>query len=118
MTAGLVADAGRVVDVEDRLAVRAEPDTLMVAGQEGAGPEAVVEGLVAGIAGAARYQDDEGRQVAVRAAQAVSHPGAEAGPACNLRSGLTKGHGRVVIDGLRGHRLDQAQLIDHPAGVW
>ena len=55
--------------------------------------------------------------VAVLAAQAVGQPGAHARPARQLGAGLEEGDGRVVVDRLGVHRLDEAQIVGHAGGV-
>ena len=103
-------DAGRIGEIQDRVADRSELHALVRGRQEAAAPEPVVQRLVVGVAGALRDHDDEGRQVVVLAPQAVGHPGADAGPTGQLGPGLEERHGRVVIDRLGVHRLDEAEL--------
>ncbi len=110
-------EPGGVGEVEHRVADRAELDPLVRGRQEAAAPEPVVERLVVGVAGALRDHDHEGRQVLVLAPQAVRRPGADAGPARELGAGLEEGDGRVVVDRLGVHRLDEAELVGHPRGV-
>ena len=57
-----------------------------------------------------------GRSSASRS-QAVAEPGPQRRPAGLLRAGLDERDGRVVIDRLGVHRADDADVIDHAAGM-
>src|SRR5205823_7895948 len=93
--------------IEHRVAARAEQDAVVRGGQEGAAPvgRAAAWALLAGA------EDDEAWQVARLAAQAVSRPGAEAGPAELLRSGVHEYLGGRVIEGVGRHRLDNGDVV-------
>src|SRR4029453_14219474 len=67
--------AVRVVREENRLSLRSELDALMDSGKESAAPAALAAVRVV----LPRDQDDEGRQILVVAAQAVTEPRADAG---------------------------------------
>ena len=107
--------ARRIGEVEHRIAAPSGIDSLILRRQEAAAPQPIVERLVVRIARALRDHGDEGRQVAVLAAQPVGEPRADAGPAGELRARLKKSDGRVVIDRLGVHRLDKAQVIREAA---
>src|SRR5690606_34139187 len=47
----------------------------------------------------------------VLAPQTITHPGADAGAAGDLKPSLHKGDRRIVIDGCRMHRTDDTQLV-------
>ena len=98
--------------VKDRVAAAAQLDALVAGGQKAAAPEAVEQALVGIGAGAVRDHHDERRQVVGLGAQAVAEPGAERRPARLLRAGLDERDGRVVIDRLGVHRVDDADVID------
>src|SRR6185369_8886501 len=68
-------DSGRVVEVEDGVADRAQLDSLMHGRQESAAPEPPKERLIVAVAGSLRDQNDIGGQISVFAAQAVGEPG-------------------------------------------
>ena len=76
--------AGRVGQVEHRLLAATELHALILGRQEAAAPEPVIQGLVGRVARTARHQDDKGRQILVRAAEPVGHPGPHARPAGKL----------------------------------
>ena len=86
-------DAGRVGEVQDRVAAAAERHALVDGRQEAAAPVRVA----AAGALAAGAEDDEAGQVLRLAAQAVGHPRAHARPAellasrCSSRSGRARG---------------------------
>ena len=60
-----------------------------------------------------RDHDHEGRQILVQAAEAVAHPGAEAGLARDLVAGLDVGNRRLMVDRLGVHRADDAHVVGH-----
>ena len=106
----------RVREVEHRVADRAELHALVLGRQEAAAPEPVVRAAGRRLP-ALRDQHDERRQVLVLAAQAVAEPGADARPAGELGAGLEEGDGRVVVDRLGVHRLDEAEVVGDLRGV-
>ncbi len=109
-------DARGVRQVEDRVALGAKLDALVAAGQEAATPLPRGDRLVLPALSEGR-EDDEAGQVVGLAAQSVGDPGAHAGPAGDLRTGVHEHVGRVVVDRLGGHRSDQADLVDHRPDV-
>ena len=115
--AQLARHAGRIRQVKDRLPFAPETDALILRRQEAAAPVVVVEELAARLALVRRGHHHEGRQVAGHAAQAVSGPGAHARPAGNLAAGHEEGNPGGVVDGLRVHRPDQAEVVGHRADV-
>ena len=74
-------DAVGVGEKEDRIADGAELDALILRRQKPTAPQAIIERLIGEIARALRDHDDEGRQIAILAAQAVGKPGPHARPA-------------------------------------
>src|SRR5262249_35794918 len=62
-------------------------------------------------------QDYEAGQVVALAAQAVGHPGAEAGPAGKRRARVHHHVRWVVVDLVRVHRPDDADVVCNAAGV-
>ena len=111
----LAGDAVGIAQVEHRVAAGAEAAALVLARQEAASPEACAQCLH--VAGALRDHHHEGRQVGVHAAEAVAHPAAEAGAAGLLGAGLEEGDAGLVVDGLRVHRMHEAEVLRHAAGV-
>ena len=101
--------------MEHRVAPGAEAAALVLARQEAASPEACAQCLH--VAGALRDHHHEGRQVGVHAAEAVAHPAAEARAAGLLGAGLEEGDARLVVDGLRVHRVHEAEVLRDTAGV-
>ena len=59
-----------------------------------------------------RTQRNEPRHVFVLRAQAVKHPGAQAGPGHPQRAGVQKNRRQVVRRNVGGHRADDGQLVD------
>ncbi len=111
-------DAGRIGQVQDRVArAGAEADPLVLAGQEAGAPQAREDGLIGAVAAALRDHDHEGRQVLVFGAQSVAEPGAEARPARLLAASLDVGDGRIVIDRLGVHGIDDGNVIGDAPGM-
>ena len=107
--APLVArNAGRIGQIQDRVADRAELDPLVARRQEARAPEPVVQRLAPG---ALRDHHDEAGQVAGLAAETVAQPRAHAGTARDLRPGLQKRHGGIVVDGIGVHRAHDANVV-------
>jgi hypothetical protein len=96
---------------EYRIADGAELDALILRGQETAAPQAIVERLIGGIAGALRDHDDEGGQIAILAAETIGEPRPHARPARELSARLKEGDRGIVVDRLGVHRLDEAQPV-------
>ena len=105
-------DAGGVRQIQHRIAGAAKRRAAVHRRQEAA---AVVAGAAAGSLGAGQH--DEARQVGRFAPQPVQRPRAEAGPAELLRAGIHHDLRGGVIDGLRLHRADQAQVVGDLRGV-
>ena len=104
----LGVDAGRVGEVEDRVALAAERDALVDGGQEAAAPV----GGAAARSPSAGAEDDEAGQVLRLAAQAVGRPGAQARPAELLRAGVHEDLRRRVVERVGDHRLDDRDVVD------
>ena len=105
--AGLAVDAGRIGEVQDRIAGRAEQHAVVGGGQKAAAPvgRAAAWALLAGA------EDDEARQVARLTPQAVGRPGAEARSAELLRAGVHENLRRRVVKRVGRHRLDNGDVI-------
>lgn len=100
----------RIGEVEDGLAATTEGDPLESTWEETAAPESREQAL-AGTGFGDGNHDHEGGQVGVEGAEAVIHPGTEAGSTGLLASGLEEGDGWIVIDGLGVHRADEAEVV-------
>ena len=88
LAADVGGHAGRVVDVQDRVAAGAERHAGVLAGQVARRPEPGGDRLHLLGVGRLGDQHDERRQVLVQRAEAVGGPRAEAGPAGDLVAGL------------------------------
>ena len=110
----LGVDALRVAQIEDGVFTRAEANSLMLRRQKTAAPIAAQQRLARFVFG---DQHDKRRQVLAGVAQAVMQPGADRGPAGQLRAGLEKRDGRAVVDRLGEHRADDAQVVGDLCGV-
>ena len=88
----------------------------MGAGQEAAAPETSEQAL-SGAFLIRRDEHDERRKVIVHAAEAVVGPSAHARTAGQLAAGLEERDRRIVIDSLRVHRADHADVIGDAADV-
>ena len=104
LAAQRAAEAARVFEEQDRVFARTEANALMHGRQKARAPQPVVERLVP----FAGQHGDESRQVFIFAAQAVTHPRADARPAGDLKTSLKEGNGRIVIDGRCVERLHEA----------
>ena len=103
-------DAGRVVKVKDRIPLGAQLDALMFGGEEAAAPLTRGDGLGrTTLAGG--DQHDEAWQVLGFGAESVGDPGAHARPARDLRAGVHEHVRGVVIDRVRRHRADDADVV-------
>ena len=102
-----------VADVFDQLVhvfvLAVDERPLVDAGEKGRLP---VLRLVERIA--VRAHGDEAGQVAVLGAEAVGHPGAEAGPAQPGGAGVHEHDAAVVRDVVGVHRADDADIVDTP----
>ena len=109
--AGGFIDAGRVGQIQHRIAAGAETHSLMIGRQKPATPQSREQRLVYIQRIGLRDEHHERRQILVFAAQAVTHPGAHTGSSGLLRAGLDKGDGGVVIDRVRVHRPYEADVV-------
>ena len=100
--------AARIVEEEHGRRAAPKPAALMFARQKRAAPEPRRQRLH--VAEALRDEDDEGRQVLVGGTEPVARPCAEGGPTRLLIAGLDERDGGLVIDGVRVHRPDDAEL--------
>ena len=105
----------RVAQVQHGITTRTQTTSLMLARQKSAAPEARAQRLH--VADALGDHHDKTRQIRVHAAQPVAHPRTETRSSWLLTSGLEEGDARLVIDRLRVHRVDEAQLFGHAARV-
>ena len=111
------AETRRIGQVKHRIAAATECDPLMVRGQKTGTPEAGIKRIGGAGGAAARKQHHKGGQARVLTAQAVAGPGSKTGAARLLVTGLQQGDGRIVVDCLRVHGTDEAQLIHDAGGV-
>ena len=104
---------GRVLDIQDGFTLRSALYALVHGRQEATAPHAL-SGIRIVAAGS---QYDEARQVAVLRPETIGDPGSHAGPA---QSGCTAMHQqlcRTVIELVRIHRLQDADLIGYTLKV-
>ena len=109
--ANFARDAFGVLQVEDALALIAELHPLEFGRQEAGAPEAVIERLVVRSAAAEGRHHHVGREVGILAAEAVGGPSADAGATGQLASRLHERDRRVMVDGFRVHRADDAPFV-------
>ena len=109
LTLRALADAIGIADVMHRVALRLELDALKLARQQSARPLPRGDRLRAGLA--LRREDDEARQTVRLRAQTIEEPRAHARPALDDGPGVHESVRRVVIDLLRLHRADDAQVV-------
>ena len=83
--------------------------------KKAAAPQPVIQRLVARCT--ERNHDDESGQVLVLAAQTVSDPRTQTRTSCQLKTGERKRDGGIVIDLLRVHGLDEAEIVRNLRGV-
>ena len=107
----LPVDAPGIAQVEDRVALAAKENPLVVRGHEARTPEAAEEALLG--EAAARVHDHVARQVLVHGAKTVAQPGAAARAPGYLAAGLDVGDGRVVVDHLGEGAVYDAELLCH-----
>ena len=113
---GLARDAGRVVEVEDGVSFGTELHALVLGGEEAAAPLARGDGLRrASLAGG--DEDDEAGEVFGFGAESIGDPGAHARPPRDLRAGVHEHVRGVVVDGIRRHRADDADVVGHGTDV-
>ena len=111
--ADIARHAGRIVDVQDRIAGRAEAHARVLAGQKPARPEPRRNRLhLLGVRAAGDHHHER-RQVVVERAQAVRAPRAEARPARHLVAGLHERDRRLVVDRLGVHAADEHEVVGH-----
>ena len=106
-------DAFGVGKIEHGLAGAAEGHALVHGGQKAAPPAGIA---AAGSLGT-RAEDHEGRQVPGLAAQTVSSPGSQAGPAKLLGSGVHQDLAGGVVEGVGGHGFHNGNVIGDTAKV-
>ena len=106
----VAGDAGRVAQVQHRVAAAAQGDALEPAGQKPRRPLPRRDGLVLPAAAQGGEHHETG-QILGFAAQAVHDPGAHRGPPGDLRTGVDEHVRRIVIDGFRGHGPHEADFV-------
>ena len=99
--------AGRIGEIQNRIAAAAERHTLIHGGQKAATPT----GIAAARPFAAGAEHDERRQVLRFAAQAIGDPRAHAGPAELLRAGVHQDLAGSMIESVGHHRFDDGNVI-------
>ncbi len=102
---------GRIREIQHRIAAAAQLDALIPRRQEARSPEAIRQRLPAVARAVLRHHHDKAGQILVLAAQTVRHPRAQARPARELEAGLRERDRGIVIDLLRVHRLDEAEVV-------
>ncbi len=111
------AQALRVAQVKDRIALRAELDPLVFGRDKAASPVIVVEQLATGILAVTGKHDHEAGQVVVGGAESVGRPRTHAGPTGQLVAGEEKGHTGRVVDRLGVHRPDEGDPVRNRTGM-
>ena len=106
-------NAGGVGEVKDGVAGTADGDALVIGGENAGAPEAGVDGLARFATGPGRGHDKVVGEGAIHRFEGIREPRAEGGAARDLRSGLDRGHGGVVVDVLGVDRFDEAEVIGH-----
>ena len=112
----LAREAFGVAQIKHGFSSTAELDALVSAGQEAAAPEARKQALTRAFL-IRRDEHDERREVIVHAAEAVVGPSAHARTARQLAAGLEERNRGVVVDGVRVHRPDHADVIGDSTDV-
>ena len=102
-------DAGRAVQVEHRVALRAHRDALELAGEKPAVP--LPHGNRLRAAALRGSQHHEAGQILALAAEAVEHPRTHRGPSLYHRARVHQRVRRVVVDGVRLHRADDREFV-------
>ena len=101
--------AVRIPNVVHRVTARLKLNALESARQHAAAPLARRDRLLSRLAGGCEH--DETRQILRLRAEAIGQPRAHAGPALDDGASIHERVGRVVVDLLRLHRPDHAELI-------
>jgi hypothetical protein len=111
--AAFTIEARRILQVEHRLARRAQLDALVHRRQEAGAPQR----LAGARQRAAAQHGDERRQIAVRTAEPVRHPRAERRPPRPRRAGEQQVLGRCVVELVRDHRPHERDVAELLRGV-
>ena len=106
-----------IVEIEHRVAARAETDALVIGRQKARSPQPREQRLIGIQRLRLREHHDERRQIMVLAAQPVADPGAHARTAGLLAAALDERDRRIVIDRVRIHRLDDGNVVHDLGGV-
>ena len=104
----LCRDPVRILEVEHRRFLRAKLDALMHRGQKTAPPTGLPTVRIA----LARQQNDEAREIFVRASEAVGQPRSHAGAANDLMTGVHEDLRRGMVELGRVHRLHHRDVVD------
>ena len=109
-------DAVGVGEIEDRIPRATHRDTGEARGEEAARPhprEQRLRGIDVGL----RRKHDESREIVVLTPQAVGEPAPQAPLPRHFAAGHHVGAGRIVVDGVGEHALDERQVVDDPCRV-
>ena len=112
----ITADPGRVAQIKHGVAFAAKLHPLILARQKATRPLPGGDRLVLTTA-AQGGQHHKAGQVGRLAAEAVGDPGPHARPASNLAASVHEHVGGVMVDGVSGHRPDQADVAEHRADL-
>ena len=107
--------AHAVAQVQHRVLPLAELHALVDGVEESVRPEFRIDTL--SVPDSAGQEDGEGRKILVFIAQSVAEPGTHARAIPLLRTRLKKGERRVVVDRLRVHGTNDADIISDACGV-
>ena len=107
--------AGGVVQIQNRVALAAQQNALMLRRHEARAPQSAKQTLLRVLR--PRVHHHVVRQIFVHAAEAVAEPRAEARPTGDLAAGLDVRNRRVMINRLGKRRVHHAQILGHRRGV-
>ncbi len=102
--------AGRIIQVQHRIAFAAKLDSLMIAWQERRAPQSRVSGLRLGICVLVQQHYERGKVFADRT-KPIARPGADRRATGLLVTGLEERDRRIVIDRFGVHRIDDANVV-------
>ena len=110
----LAADTLGIAEIQDGISGRSKQDALMPRRQEPAAPQVSSQRLAAFVL---CDQHNKRRQIGVVLSQAVAQPRSHARTSGDLSPRLQKRDARPVIDRLRVHRIDDAQVVRDAGSV-
>ena len=114
---GLIEPSG-MIQIQNRISLRAETGALMAPRQKARAPQPGVEWIIRTSRAPARQQHNIRRQFRRLGSQSIGQPGSCGRPAWQLMPGLQQCNGRVVVDRLGRHRSDNAQSVRLASQVW